>query len=57
MMHCFYDVISHDVLPTATANIINVFLMRNHELKEGIAVTDTEGREVGFSVIAAKKVS
>ncbi|KAL5470683.1 hypothetical protein EMCRGX_G028688 [Ephydatia muelleri] len=39
----------------ATANIINVFLMRNHELKEGIAVTDAEGREVGFSVIAAKK--
>ena len=38
----------------ATANIINVFLMRNHELKEGIAVTDAEGREVGFSVIAAK---
>ena len=29
--------------------------MRNHELREGIVVTDEEGREVGTSVVAARR--
>ncbi|XP_068746847.1 sideroflexin-5-like isoform X2 [Montipora capricornis] len=40
---------------TATANICNVVLMRNHELFTGIEVKDKEGHVVGTSKIAARK--
>ncbi|XP_066278337.1 sideroflexin-5-like isoform X2 [Branchiostoma lanceolatum] len=38
----------------ATANVFNLILMRNNELREGIEVTDKEGHLVGSSKIAAK---
>ena len=41
----------------ATASAINAFLMRKHELKEGIVVTDDKGTAVGTSQIAAHNVS
>lgn len=40
---------------TATANICNVVLMRNHELFTGIEVKDKDGNVVGTSKIAARK--
>lgn len=40
---------------TATANICNVVLMRNHELFTGIEVKDKDGHVVGTSKIAARK--
>ncbi|KAK2572232.1 Sideroflexin-5 [Acropora cervicornis] len=40
---------------TATANICNVVLMRNHELFTGIEVKDKNGNVVGTSKIAAQK--
>ena len=40
---------------SATANTLNAMLMRNHELREGIVVVDEEGREVGTSVVAARR--
>lgn len=40
---------------TATANICNVVLMRNHELFTGIEVKDKEGKVVGTSKVAARK--
>lgn len=39
---------------TAAASSINAFLMRKHELKEGIEVLDAEGKVVGTSQVAAK---
>ncbi|XP_078587395.1 sideroflexin-5-like isoform X1 [Branchiostoma floridae x Branchiostoma japonicum] len=38
----------------ATANVFNLILMRNNELREGIEVTDKEGHLVGTSKTAAK---
>jgi hypothetical protein len=40
---------------TALANCINTALVRQHELKEGIVVTDAAGNPMGKSKIAAKK--
>jgi hypothetical protein len=40
---------------TALANCINTALVRQHELKEGIMVTDAAGNPMGKSKIAAKK--
>ena len=40
----------------ALANILNVMLMRNHELSEGIQVMTKDGEAIGNSKIAAKKV-
>ncbi|XP_044170538.1 sideroflexin-5-like isoform X1 [Acropora muricata] len=40
---------------TATANVCNVVLMRNHELFTGIEVKDRNGNVVGTSKIAAQK--
>ena len=40
----------------ACANIFNVVLMRNNELKEGIEVFDKSGNVLGTSKVAAKKV-
>ena len=45
------------LLLAATASAINAFLMRKHELKEGIEVMDSEGKVVGTSQVAAKNVS
>lgn len=39
------------------ASSFNAFLMRKHELKDGIEVVDEEGNVVGTSQIAAKNVS
>jgi hypothetical protein len=41
----------------ASASALNAFLMRKHELKEGIEVMDSEGKTVGTSQVAAKNVS
>jgi hypothetical protein len=40
-----------------TASALNVFLIRKHELKEGIEVLDGEGKVIGTSQVAAKNVS
>lgn len=42
---------------SATASTCNVVLMRNSELVEGIEVFDRNGRVIGTSKAAAKKVS
>jgi tricarboxylate carrier len=39
----------------ATASTLNAVLMRNSELREGIAVVDETGQEVGTSIIAAHR--
>ncbi len=44
------------VLLAATASVLNVILMRNHELSEGIEVTTKDGESLGNSKAAAKKV-
>eukprot|EP00058_Branchiostoma_floridae_P023461 XP_002608951.1 hypothetical protein BRAFLDRAFT_116212 [Branchiostoma floridae] len=41
-------------IAVATANVFNLILMRNNELREGIEVTDKEGHLVGTSKTAAK---
>ena len=43
-------------LSIASANVCNVFLMRNNELTEGIEVLDQNRNPVGTSKIAARKV-
>ena len=50
-----YQVLSFRLF-SASANVCNVFLMRNSELSEGIAVMDHDRNVVGTSKIAAKKV-
>eukprot|EP00794_Sanderia_malayensis_P005207 gene5207-5861_t len=40
---------------TCTANVANVFLMRQHEIREGIDIDDGLGNVVGASKIAARK--
>lgn len=45
------------LLNVATASCLNAFLMRKHELKEGIEVFDGDGKVVGTSQVAAKHVS
>ena len=44
------------LLCLATANIANVYLMRQNELQTGIDVEDDKGNIVGTSKAAAKKV-
>ena len=44
------------MIATATASVLNVILMRNHELSEGILVTTQDGEPLGNSKAAAKKV-
>lgn len=39
----------------ATASVLNVLLMRQHELSQGIDVTDSSGTVIGTSQVAAKK--
>ena len=41
----------------AAASSLNAFLMRKHELKEGIEVVDAGGKVIGTSQVAAKYVS
>lgn len=45
------------LITTGAASALNAFLMRKHELKEGIEVLDSEGKVVGTSQVAAKNVS
>lgn len=45
------------LLCIAAASSLNAFLMRRHELKEGIEVVDADGKVVGTSQVAAKHVS
>jgi len=40
---------------TATASFLNVFLMRQNELYEGLDVSDSNGNVLGSSKVAAKK--
>jgi len=40
---------------TSTANVCNVYMMRQNELKEGVDVEDENGVVVGSSKVAAKK--
>ena len=42
---------------SASASAVNAFLMRKHELSEGIEVLDVNGKVVGTSQVAAKNVS
>lgn len=39
----------------ATASVLNVLLMRKHEIHQGIDVTDKDGKVIGTSQSAAKK--
>ena len=39
----------------AIASTLNAVLMRNHELREGIIVMEESGKDVGTSVIAARR--
>lgn len=54
----FGDIVSYcrDYHVAATASTLNSVLMRHHELREGIEVVDDQGKVVGTSVIAARKV-
>lgn len=45
------------IITIAAASSINAFLMRKHELKDGIEVLDGSGKVVGTSQVAAKCVS
>lgn len=40
----------------AAANVCNVVLMRHSELSEGIGVLDGDGKVVGTSKVAARRV-
>ena len=40
---------------TSAANICNIYLMRQNELREGVDVTDESGNVIGTSLVAAKK--
>lgn len=51
----FLEVTLH-LLPTATANVCNVVLMRRSELSEGVSVLDDDGNVVGTSKVAARHV-
>lgn len=44
------------IISIATANVCNVYMMRQNELKEGVDVEDENGVVVGSSKVAAKKV-
>lgn len=41
---------------SACANVCNVYMMRQSELKSGIDVEDEQGNIVGTSKVAARKV-
>lgn len=41
-------------IAVSSANAVNISLMWNKELREGIAIKDENGKEIGKSVIAGK---
>lgn len=41
----------------ASASVLNVILMRNSELSDGIEVVNKDGEPLGNSVVAARKVN